>query len=861
MAEEIDYVDGDGVLSTRSPRGAGRRVSKKVPKKAVRMSKVVRTEGSEGIYRGEALPQLLRNRMRVALSQTLNNSNQEMFDWLANIVEVKVNLSKNNPAFAAFDAVYNPNGWVFDGARLTRKPRSITSATTLEERRGHQFAAMFSEATYGEQEFFPDEAMNIEAMRYPSARHLFFLAETVAHIEGWVSEESVAATITIDDYRPNHGISILRVDESIIDRFNDSRWSDFNFGISRPHYDECHSVGDRQVEQLELLHTELSPQTIIPLTIQTILGGAEEISKYILSIVGSRVSCMNSSRNRNRDQKHQMRSMVNIAIEGIHWNTERREEIDHLIVRGDLTRRELLSAYLHQEDDSDNRVHPLKSNLTNSAEVQPYTFSDLDGFSEGIVVGDLALACTGLDLQSMLMAHAAETRETPAQMRATAIYNAAQYKRQEFNTAFDRAVRLRRELLEAELEVHKMRAVCDAYERDLAGVIDRLEARLSEMELLEDVQLSPGLKFMVTTKDMYAEPHNDEDDDTDEGETPLPKYNLSHRRYVGKYQIIFDPLEGTMYARNIAAVMVVEGGRDCGSKKAGRSLHAAGHACAAFHPHASIVGDYSSTEVCMGSYDTDVGRTLRRVESSQIEDVVLGQLRTFLLFLQTYSLNDTYVRSLIGAMPETKPTEERALGVTAWQAINGDEKFPATQGFVFDSQIGPRRVATKYVVDNSMFLRPALINREPKSILERYWPYTTKEMAIPYTWLLNSSDPAVMALKAEQEQRERDERLALAKRREEERERRMNASAARRLTTLEQIEIRRANAIAAERMASGELNGEFGLNENEAVLEANDPARRSPTLAESSFHILAPTPAFEAADSDATSTDPYEGVC
>lgn len=865
MADEIDCVNGIDVMGSRPVLRVAHALKNKK-----RASKKRDPDKDQGTHAPETLPALLRHRMIVALSQTLSHKSDRMIGWLANIVEAKVNLSRANPAFPGFNAEYQPSGWTFNSTYLQRKPRAISKAATLQERHGFQFTAMFAGSTLIENEFFPDEPMNIEAMRYPSARHLFFLAETVAHMEGWVTEESEAISLTIDDNRKDYGISVMRVADSVVDRFNDARWADFQVSTDRPHFDECNSVGDRQIEQLDLLHTELNPQTIIPLTVETILEGPAKITDYIVNIIGQRVSCLTSTRNRNRVGKHQLCSMTNIAIEGIHWNTHRREEIEHLIVTSDLTRREQLAAYFYEVENFENRVHTLKANLSNADEVSPYTFNDLDGFPEGIIVENLAFAVTGLDLQAVLMAHAAETRETPEQMRKTAVHNAAQHKRQEFEEAVERATRLRRDLLEAELDVHRMRLVYQAYERDIAGVIDRLEARLGEMELLENVQLSPSLKFMVTTGDVYAEPHHDEDDDSDEGETPLPTYNLSHRRYVGKYQIIFDPLDGSMHARNIAAVMACEGTRMHRTTLVkGRSTTQPTNACAVFHPHASVNGDFLSTSVCLGSYDTDIGRTLRRIEASKIEDVVLGQLRTFLLFLQTYSINDTYVRNLIGAMPETKPTEERALGITAWQNISGDDKTtPVVEGFVFDKNAGPRRVATSYVVDKKLFMLPSLVDREPKNKLERYWPYKTKDMAIPYSWLLNRNDPEVMELQIEMERRDQEAQMEAAKRRQEERENRRAASTARRMSTLELIEIRRANAIAAERMASGEMNDEFGLNDEcddgppEAPTDeaSQDLATSMAILVEASVNMNSPTPAFAATNgSDASEFNLQEG--
>lgn len=661
---------------------------------------------------------VVHERARDAVTKAMSGVETGLLSSLIEIIQIKIEHSYNNPAYLGFSTEFNPEhfrvgiigGRTLSLRELTRQQMRSQSWTTKNERNWH---TLFGDNVLPET-YTPDEPLDLRNGRYPSARHLYFALETLCACEGWGSDGNAASfKFHLDRPSCDYELTVAQLADSVIMMFNDSGWTHrTRFDLSRKdslRYRNHVSYEHREFAHLDVMFSTVDPTVVVPITVEQLVEcGVDELVEYITSTLDARRNnAFQRGTGSARDPDMVLRFVTGLYIEGVHWNKHRRSEIEHLIVESPNTLMQELGDWVESTESYDPYTfHDIDHSLScGFEEMSPLLFGRLQEPAAGVLLDGKYLLCpTQLDAHMLVRAVAEATKPSPEKIRELAIKQAVAHLDATYKEKLEKAYTCRQRLIDAELAVARAYEERKAFARSLDGAIDVMTEMFKSMDIFIDVQMSPAMTYLLTTGDIYGTyPVIEDDDGEDAGRRAFAK-----RRYVGQYQIVYEPITGAMKVRNIAAPMAL-------ASRQPEYKHTE-FACAAFHPHSSIEGNYEYTSVCLSSYGSEIGKTLRR-QGGSIADVAFNQIRNALLFLQTYSIHDSFVTSLLSAMPETRP-DPKFLGVTSWQDFcRGDKRIMDFSCFDFKNYPSPTAKATMLRIDPAEYRWPDILKRNKADTL------------------------------------------------------------------------------------------------------------------------------------------------
>ena len=525
---------------------------------------------------------------------------------------------------------------------------------------------------FNESMFKADDSFDPVEGLYPSARHLLMTCLYIKSADGLLSE-------TLDLEVPDASNPTDVVCRGFADL---SSMVDFIFnrsvGLPKRYYrnplKSSNLFSDYDVGYLTFSFEDTGDGRYLPIYIDDLVSGEANFAKRIAQLDLSRAVTKHLESSEN--QYGEMRSVItDCLIEGIHFNRHRFDEVRPFVREFDMSYGQALEA---MKDSL--LVNQVRVDLDGVFQTQIFSKISSDAKPFVVSCGSIRFADNPIAALLAIETEGKEYTLTDAEIEDRAVEYSVNVLKRDRAEIRSEIMTLNKSLMEQMSLEAKLTARINTYRKYNRECLEELKASVSKMSIFEKVETLTNFSLALQTQPIFASPN------VDLGECSHSKNKRNQddgRRYVGVYQILIEPITGSIQIRNIKAPIIVT--------QPGYRLDARYVATALFHPHSSI--DDGQSEVCLGGYNHLLRSRIQDSDESIVETLVT-KLRTALQFLQTFSESDGYVEEVYGTLT---PTMCENTGITGWQDFSRCSKFGKAPLYVFGL---PRQA--EYVTPNNL---------------------------------------------------------------------------------------------------------------------------------------------------------------
>lgn len=509
---------------------------------------------------------------------------------------------------------------------------------------------------------------------YPSAYHLYV---TLFMLYAWgtgstdsedsdVDQWDVIKTIDvggheIEDDSILGATSLLQhlICDDVIDtglyRFRGGNRSELQLADSEQNF-----TGKCKYREVYFAWTSGHSRSAVVFPVEVILGGKDAIYQHRNKVSGRGEPGLGLSSRQVAQEDFAFYALQGVLIEGIHFNRHKFHLIEHLVVRSPDARRYALNKALVGDYPS--------TGFGFSAESlnKRHLFFDVespDKYGEMVVVDDLLLVGCEVDLLACMSEWSKKFRVDPELKEARILQSLQSDLLQSLDKISTEENNVYKKLMRLKDQRARIKVELESLSVSSRLLLESLKAELGTMGMISKVELLEGFLLAMETEDVWAT--------DDRGNNPL---------YVGRFQILVNPLTGEMQLRNIAAPISVRISRSLrlvlGSRRwkvaKGKSSASDITVKAIIHPHSSGVDSANSTSLCIGGFAEQLSPVSDTDEEVTRQEIVIRQIKVALRFLQSYIPNDAYCAQTLPALLKDRPTN---TAVTGWQ-----ELCPAQRG-------------------------------------------------------------------------------------------------------------------------------------------------------------------------------------